>query len=62
MNISLGEYIKLEESGGFCLQISKREGKNIDFISSFPVILKENLNLINILQSTKNRKFYLSKF
>jgi len=40
MNISLGEYIKLEESGGFCLQISKHEGKNIDFISSFPVILK----------------------
>ena len=62
MNISLGEYIKLEESGGFRLQISKHEGKNIDFISSFPVILKENLNLINILQSTKNRKFYLSKF
>ena len=40
MNISLVEYIKLEESGGFCLQISKHEGKNIDFISSFPVILK----------------------
>ena len=47
INISLGEYIELEESGGFCLQINKHDEKSIDFTPSFPVILKDNLNLIN---------------
>ena len=64
INISLGEYIELEESGGFCLQINKHDEKSIDFTSSFPVILKENLNLINnykwfIYYSQDNKNEYL---
>ena len=47
LNMTLAEYIELEEPGAFCLQIDEDAKKNSDDSPSFPVILKKKLNLIN---------------
>ena len=48
LNITVAEYIELEEPGAFCLQILEDKDKGLLFTPSFIVILKEKLNLINI--------------
>ena len=63
-NMTLAEYIELEEPGGFCLQISEDDPRSLEYTPSFPVILKKNLNIINnynwfIYYSQDNKNDYL---
>ena len=63
-NMTLAEYIELEEPGGFCLQISEDDPRSLEYTPSFPVILKKNLNIINnynwfIYFSQDNKNDYL---
>ena len=63
-NMTLAEYIELEEPGGFCLQISEDDPRSLEYTPSFPVILKKHLNIINnynwfIYYSQDNKNDYL---
>ena len=48
LNITVAEYIELEEPGAICLQILEDKDKGLLFTPSFIVSLKQQLNLINI--------------
>ena len=46
IDLSLSNYIELEEPGAICLQLEEKTS-SIQFSSSFPILLKKNYSLIN---------------